>query len=103
MLMPMAKPTGFNRVPVRPLIMFWEAIGPKAVANDHLFRVCVTYDFLFDRPSSWPKTGTFDTLWVFSASSYLRCLKDDHVRLVMPNAAHRLRTLNQLFVGDPGG
>lgn len=100
-LVPMKRPDDFKGVPVKPLLMFWEAIGPKARGKDHLFSIPVTYNFPFDWPTSWPKTRKFNELWVFSASSYLRSLSEDNVQLTMPNAAHRLRVLNQLFVEIP--
>ena len=84
----------------RPLLIFWEAIGPKEKADDHLFSIPVTYNFPFGPPKTWPDLHTtrkFRKLWVFSVSSYLRSLKDAHIHLHMPNAAHRLQALDAMF------
>ena len=96
-LVPMNKLDGYAQSQVQPLAIFWEALGPKEHVEKRLFSVPVTYDFPFDWPSSWPKGGKFDHLWVFSVSSYLRSLKEPTIELPMPHAARRIRTLNRLF------
>ncbi len=96
-LVPMNKLDGYAQLQVKPLVIFWEALGPKEHVKKHLFSVPVTYDFPFDWPSSWTKSGEFDHLWVFSVSSYLRSLKEPTIQLPMPHAARRIQTLNRLF------
>ena len=99
-LVPMDRPKEYERMPVRPLLIFWEALAPKENVNDHLLSVPVTYNFPFDPPASWPRTGKFNELWIFSASSYLRSLTEAQIHLPMPSAARRLQILNNLFSTD---
>ena len=83
----MKSPDGFDPSTVRPLLIFWEALGPAETPHDHLFRVEVAGD-------------EFLELWVFSVSGYLRSLWRKGVKridLEMPDAAFRLRSLNCLF------
>ena len=100
-LVPMKKPDGYRGFSVKPLLIFWEALGPKEEADDHLFSIPVKYYFKGDRPASWPPTGKFNDLSVFSVSSYLRSLKEPTIELPMPNAARRIQTLNRLFSLTP--
>ena len=79
----MKPPAGVDEECIRPLLIFWEALGPSDRADEHLFNVEVD--------------GHFPELWVFSVSSYLRSIQDDTLELDMPDAAHRLRSLNCLF------
>lgn len=48
-LLPMNRPSSYRKESVKPLLIFWEALGPKETGNDHLFSVPATYDFPFDR------------------------------------------------------
>ena len=99
----MRPPGGVDEDSVRPLLIFWEAIGPQDKTEDHLFRVEATCDFAFSLPNTWPTPSEypdawgFQELWVFSVSSYLRSIQDASIELNMPNAAHRLRVLGRLF------
>lgn len=71
---------------VRPLLIFWEALGPRDRADEHLFSVGVN--------------GEFSELWVFSVSSYLRSVLDagnGTLQLEMPEAAHRIALLDRFF------
>ncbi len=69
---------------VRPLLIFWEALGPSDQVNNHLFRV--------------PSPGSdFSELWVFSVSSYLRSISHTNIELEMMNASHRLQIIGRLF------
>ena len=79
----MKPPAGVDEECIRPLLIFWEALGPSDRADDHLFDVEVN--------------GQIPELWVFSVSSYLRSIRDDTLELDMPDAAHRLRSLDCLF------
>lgn len=97
-LVRMQPPQGIDEEVIRPLLIFWEAIGPAEQANDHLFKVgSPTFVFPFPRPEGWPETCEFSELWVFSVSSYLRSLPDAAIELCMPNAANRLQILGRLF------
>ena len=86
-LVPMKPPEGVDQETVRPLLIFWEALGPGEAPDDHLFKVDVA-------------DAEFEELWVFSVSGYLRSLLSEgitNVELEMPDAALRSRSLNRLF------
>ena len=105
-LVPMKPPSYLEqeRENLRPLLIFWEAVGPSRPANNHLFcKPGPTYNFPFTPPSTWPELGPceFPELWVFSVSSYLRSLPDATIELQMPNAADRLGILDRLFFTTP--
>ena len=69
----------------------------ERVAGGHLFNISKpTCDFQFPVPPTWPDKRGFPELWVFSVSSYLRSIKDEVMKLDMPNAAHRIQSLNRL-------
>lgn len=97
-LVRMRPPCGVDENIIRPLLIFWEAIGPRIQADDHLFRMCApTCDFPFSLPATWPKPYKFPELWVFSVSSYLRSIQGASIELNMPEASDRLRILSCLF------
>ena len=97
-LVPMKPPDDLQGLEVLPLLIFWEAIGPRDKAKCHLFQVDdISTDFPFDPPASWIDVGKFPTLWIFTVSSYLRSISDDRIALEMPNAAKRIEILNRLF------
>ena len=86
-LVRMKPPKGDAQESVRPLLIFWEPLGPGEAPDDHLFRVDVA-------------DAELKELWVFSVSGYLRSLLSEGVlsiELEMPDAALRLRSLTQLF------
>ena len=85
-LSPMRPPNGSEGKDIQPLLIFWEALGPRDNAGDHLFSVDVA-----DNPGKFPK------LWVFSVSSYLRIVQRDKLELVLPEASQRLAVLSRLF------
>lgn len=85
-LSPMRPPSGCEGKDIQPLLIFWEALGLRDNAGDHLFSVDVA-----DNPGKFPK------LWVFSVSSYLRSVKQDKLELMLPEASHRLAVLRKLF------
>lgn len=91
-LVPMKRPAGLEARDVRPLLIFWEALGHKK-AGHHLFSVNAC------RPQypDFPKFPEPTELWVFSVSSYLRSLKKTHICLRMPHAARRMRALTSMF------
>ena len=91
-LVPMKCPAGLDARKIRPLLIFWEALGPKD-ADDHLFSVNARRPHYPD----FPKFPELTELWVFSVSSYLRSLKDTHICLPMPHAARRIQALNRMF------
>ena len=82
----MRPPNGVEGKDIQPLIIFWEALGPRETANEHFFNVDVS-----DNP------GKFTKLWVFSVSSYLRIVQKDELKLKLPEAAQRLALLGRLF------
>ena len=89
---------------ILPLLIFWEALGPGnqpgtkgRVEGGHLFSVTAPEGgFKIQVPSTDPGQEGFPKLWVFSVSSYLRSLTEDVIEMEMPNAAHRMRSLNRL-------
>ena len=85
-LLPMKLPSGLKDYAkdVRPLLNFWEPIGPRDKADEHLFRMDTSND-------------EFPILWVFSVSSYLRSIQEASIELEMPDAADRLRILGRLL------
>ena len=92
-LVRMKPPEGVEASDVRPLLIFWEAIGPAD--SDHLFNIPnPRHDFPNE---SWLSSPGFPELWVFSVSSYLRSIAAETLSLHMPNAAQRLRSLQNLF------
>ena len=72
---------------VKPLACFWDAMHPDG-HPDPLFVVPVT-------------SGTFDEVWVFSVSSYLRGLSAETLELEMRAAAARLGWLARLVALSP--
>ena len=83
----MKPPGGVDPKTVRPLLIFWEAVGHSDAPDAHLVRVEVA-------------DPEFPELWVFSVSGYLRCLRAkgiERVELEMPDAALRLRKMNRWF------
>ncbi|MCY4653171.1 MAG: hypothetical protein OXC95_08410 [Dehalococcoidia bacterium] len=94
----MKSPGGVDEESIRPLLIFWEAMGRRGQEDDHLLiEDHPTCDFPFELPSSWPKPNEFPDLWIFSVSSYLRSIPDAIIKLDMPEAARRLRILDKLF------
>ena len=85
-LSPMRPPSGADGKDIQPLLIFWEALGPRETANEHFFNVDVA-----DNP------GKFAKLWVFSVSSYLRTVQKDELKLALPEASQRLAVLRHLF------
>ena len=83
----MKLPDGVDKLEVRPLLIFWEALASPEKVDKHLFRVEVAED----------TPGDFKELWVFSVSSYLRSVREPTLDLEMPEAADRLRVLDRLF------
>lgn len=102
-LVPMKKPDRCQGLPAKPLLIVWEALGPKEKTNKHLFSITGACDPSFEQPATWPRTKKFDKLWIFSVSSYLRDHlkeKGPKIHLRMPNAARRLRTQSRLLSLD---
>ena len=83
----MKPPEGVDQETVRPLLIFWEALGPGDSPADRPFQVEVD-------------DSCFPELSVFSVSGYLRSLRAkgiERVELEMPDAVLRLRKMNQWF------
>ena len=98
-LVKMKAPYGVNEEIVRPLLIFWEALGPQDKPDEHLFHIeKPTCNFAFNRPASWANVSYHDSeLWVFSVSSYLRSLSCNTIDLEMPTARRRFSLLSHLF------
>ena len=101
-LLRMNPPGDIDKSIIRPLLIFWEAVGPRG--EDHLFRMDdLTCNFGFPLPGTWPNPENhpdrwdFNELWVFSVSSYLRSIREARIELNMPNAARRIQILDNLF------
>ena len=71
---------------ILPLIIYWAPMLPECKPDKPLFSVCTNSE-------------CFKELWVFSVSSYLRCIVEDKKKicLKMPTAAKRLQILDDLF------
>ena len=85
----MNPPNELKGLEIQPLLIFWEAVGPRDQAVKHLF--CV--------PTPSPEDHEFEKLWVFSVSSYLRSILNTNtvsITLPMPQAAERIKVLRQL-------
>ena len=85
----MKPPDGVDEMDVRPLLIFWEPLGPHEHSDKHLFKVAL--------PEMSTASDEFQELWVFSVSSYLRSISASRIELNMPDAARRLRMLSCLF------
>ncbi len=97
-LVGMKTPDGVDEDKVRPLLIFWEAIGPKEQGKKHLFSIeACTSRFPFAKPDSWTEFCKVPELWVFSVSSYLRSIAGPTLDLSMPVGVSRLKILNNLF------
>lgn len=97
-LVRMKSPVGVDGRSVRPLLIFWETIGPLDQEHNLLFKMSApSCDLPYTLPGTWPSPCEFPELWVFSVSSYLRSIPDASLELEMPDTAHRLRLLNRLF------
>ncbi len=97
-LVRMKPPDGVHEDEVRPLLIFWEAIGPREEKDRHLFSVnASTREFPFKVPDSWTGFCKVPELWVFSVSSYLRSVREATIELSMPVGIRRLQILNELF------
>ena len=90
-LVRMKPPSGIDPKRVRPLLIFWEPIGPRSQSDDHLFHIAL--------PRAADGSDDFPELSVFSVSSYLRSFQgtQTHIELHMPNTACRLSILSKLF------
>lgn len=83
-LLPMRNPPG---TPVSPAACLWHAVHPEG-KTDALFKVDLQQ----------PRNG-FTSIWIFSASSYLRnkLAHTPTIVLDLPNTAARLLALNRIF------
>lgn len=80
---PMKKPEGYETCQVTPLLCFW-------------FFICES----IQKPYSTRPYANGKKLDVFSASAYLRSLKDEKIEIAMPRAERRLRLLSELILTD---
>ena len=84
-LTPMACPIAEGKI--EPLACLWSPVHPEGKVEPYFHR------------SLTPSTP-FNRVWVFSASSFLRQIRDHEPTLEMqlPEVAERIRWLNQIFV-----
>jgi hypothetical protein len=82
-MLPMVKPAGYEAYPVVPLVCFWFLIAEER-----------------EKHFSLKRYANGQQLNVFSASSYLRSLKESHIEIFMPRVEHRLRLLFDLLCLD---
>jgi hypothetical protein len=80
-LKPMKKPEGCEIYEVKSLLCFWFFISES-----------------IEKPYSTRTYGNGNKLDVFSASAYLRSLKDDAIEIAMPRAEGRLKLLFGMIV-----
>lgn len=100
-LVEMTPPCDLEGKAIRPLLIFWEALGPREAAGKQLFYESEpSCDPPFGWRNDWPKKlHKFPELWVFSVSSYLRSIPDARISLPMPVASARFSALRRLFPG----
>ncbi len=79
-LEPMKKPSGYETLTALPLVCFWFYIGESA-----------------NSPYSKRRYLKGKELHIFSASAYLRTLKDETIDIEMPRADRRIGLLKELF------
>ena len=87
-LMPTKPPPGdLKGSCILPLIIYWAPMAPECKPDKPLFSVRTNSECFFKE------------LWIFSISSYLRCIVDNQPKicLKMPTAAKRLQILKDLF------
>ena len=82
-LEPMKKPSGYTHLASIPLVCFWFFIA-ESIAN----------------PYSKRRYSDGREVHVFSASAYLRSLKDDYVDIEMPRAERRTRLLSDMILTE---
>lgn len=81
-LVPMSPPEDYEGLKVEPLVCYWMAMHPGG-KDAPFFRVT-------------PATGTFDAVWVFSMSAYLRTLTCGCIEIPMPDTEKRLSWINTM-------
>jgi hypothetical protein len=80
-LEPMKKPAGYENITPVPLLCFWFYIA-ESIKNPYSKR-----QYLDGKE-----------VHVFSASAYLRTLKDDYIDIAMPRAERRMRLISELIL-----
>ena len=77
----MKKPAGYENITPVPLLCFWFYIA-ESIKNPYSKR-----QYLDGKE-----------VHVFSASAYLRTLKDDYIDIAMPRAERRMRLISELIL-----
>lgn len=103
-LVPMKPRKGSPRKNAKPLLAFWSSIAPQGAASEkHLkpfFSVKTKFYRNIIRGADLPLPRKYsDTVWIFSASNYLRSLKGKgrrYVEISMPRVRDRLEELRKL-------
>jgi hypothetical protein len=82
-LEPMKRPRGYENITPIPLLCFWFYIGESIKS-----------------PYSKRRYLNGKAVHVFSASAYLRMLKDDYIDIIMPRAERRMRLISKLILTE---
>jgi hypothetical protein len=95
-LKPMFRPMEHAHLPLRPLLAFWSPVALPTVKNASQLKP-------FFKSSAEPYQDfikmagvgehAFSHVWIFSASLYLRELKQARIKVQMPRAVQRLKKL----------
>jgi len=98
-LKPMSRPMEHAHLPLRPLLAFWSPVAlPKVKSASQLkpfFKSSAEpyQDFI---KMAGVGEHAFSHVWIFSASLYLRQLKQARINLNMPRAVQRLKKVEEL-------
>jgi len=101
-LVPMEPPEDWPRRNAKPLLAFWSSIAPQGAASEKSLKPFFSMKTKFYRDiirgADLPLPRKYsDTVWIFSASNYLRSLKSRrYVEISMPRVRERLEELRKL-------
>jgi len=106
-LVPMKPPEQWACKTPAPLLAFWSPVAPTEATSEQDLKPFFSletkaYEAIIEQSGLQLPTKQFPTVWIFSASNYLRALKTkDTISIHMPRVHSRLRQL--LEVGFPIG
>ncbi len=98
-LKPMSRTAEHEHLELRPLLAFWSPVALPKVKNTLQlapFFSCPTKPYAEYIELAGVGEHAFRHVWIFSASLYLRELKQARIQLQMPRAVQRLKKLQEL-------
>lgn len=105
-LLEMVKHPHCGDLPIKPLLAFWSPVAlPDAKVRSDLapFFECPIEPYLKSiHAAGVTPPKEMSSVFIFSASLYLRTLKQKKIRLCMPRAIHRLKELEKLIQWSQG-